>query len=160
MSPEVRQLFADIAALPPDERVRELDRRSPDAAVRREVELLLTADALTDSRIEGPIRRAATDLAATSVPLRLGAWRTVSLLGQGGLGFVYKAERCDGTVEQTAAIKLLYRGLETQELLNRFQRERSILARLSHGRAVLCMELGDAACAIASADRSLTVIRA
>ncbi len=142
MNPEVRQLFDDLVGLPPDQRLTELDRRAPGAEVRLEVEQLLAADALTDGMIEGPIRRMAGDLAGLSAQMRLGVWQTQSLLGQGGMGVVYKAERCDGVVAQTAAIKLLYRGLETVHLLDRFQRERSILARLSHPNIARFLDAG------------------
>ncbi len=142
MTPEVRQLFDDLVALPPDQQQAELDRRAPNPDVRQEVEDLLAADALTDGMIEGPIRRTAGDLADSSAQMRLGVWRTLELLGQGGMGVVYKAERCDGVVEQTAAVKLLYRGLETDQLLERFQRERSILARLSHPNIARFLDAG------------------
>ena len=70
---------------------------------------------------------------------------------------VYAARREEGTFEQRVAIKLLRRGLDTQDLLARFLRERSILARLEHpaiarlidggaladGRPYLVMELVD-----------------
>ena len=142
MTPEVRRLFDDLVALPPDQQQAALDRRAPNADVRQEVEDLLAADALTDGMIEGPIRRTAGDLADSSGQMRLGVWRTLGLLGQGGMGVVYKAERCDGVVEQIAAIKLLYRGLETDHLLDRFQRERSILARLSHPNIARFLDAG------------------
>ena len=45
---------------------------------------------------------------------------------------VYAGERDDGAFEQRVAIKILRRGLDTEDLLARFRRERSILARLEH----------------------------
>lgn len=142
MTPELRQLFAEIVALPPEARQAELDRRAVPSDLRQEVEQLLAADSLTDGIIERPIRDTAFSLSNDTAGLRLGPWRTTGLLGQGGMGVVYKAERADGTVEQAAAIKLLYRGLETEDLLNRFQRERSILARLSHPNIARFLDAG------------------
>jgi serine/threonine-protein kinase len=62
---------------------------------------------------------------------RLGAWRLVKKLAQGGMGAVYLAERADGHFEQQAAIKLI-RGRPNEEMLQHFARERQILATLQH----------------------------
>jgi serine/threonine protein kinase/Tfp pilus assembly protein PilF len=63
---------------------------------------------------------------------RVGAWRMLREIGRGGMGIVYLAERADGQFEQRAALKLLKRGLDTDEIQRRFLRERQILARLQH----------------------------
>jgi serine/threonine-protein kinase len=62
---------------------------------------------------------------------RLGAWRLVRKLAQGGMGAVYLAERADGHFEQRAAIKLI-RGVPSADMLAHFTRERQILATLQH----------------------------
>jgi serine/threonine-protein kinase len=62
---------------------------------------------------------------------RVGAWRLVRQLAQGGMGAVYLAERADGHFEQRAAIKLI-RGMPNAEMLAHFTRERQILATLQH----------------------------
>lgn len=66
------------------------------------------------------------------MPVRLGAWRVLSELGRGGMGVVYLAERADGAYDQQVAVKLVKRGVDTDEVLARFRRERQILARLEH----------------------------
>ena len=58
----------------------------------------------------------------------VGAWRLVSVLGRGGMGIVYLAERADGDFQQQVALKLLRRGVDTDEVLVRFRRERQILS--------------------------------
>ena len=62
----------------------------------------------------------------------IGAYRLISLLGRGGMGEVWEAERVDGHFEQRVAIKLLKRGVDSDEVLRRFLQERQILARLTH----------------------------
>jgi serine/threonine-protein kinase len=61
-----------------------------------------------------------------------GRWRTTALLGAGGMGEVYAAERVEGHYEQRGALKLLRLGMDSEEILRRFLRERQILARLEH----------------------------
>lgn len=71
-------------------------------------------------------------VAARSLPVgaRLGVWQVTDLLGAGGMGEVYRAERVDGEYQQQAALKLM-RPLPGSYLA-RFQAERQILAGLEH----------------------------
>jgi serine/threonine protein kinase len=62
---------------------------------------------------------------------RLGAWRIVGKLGEGGMGRVFEVERDDGQYSMRAALKLLARS-GGAEMLDRFRLERQILARLDH----------------------------
>jgi eukaryotic-like serine/threonine-protein kinase len=85
----------------------------------------------------------------------VGAYRLVREIGRGGTGSVYLAERADGAFEQQVAIKILRRGVDTDDVLARFRAERQILASLNHpniarlldggatdeGRPYLIMEL-------------------
>jgi eukaryotic-like serine/threonine-protein kinase len=66
-----------------------------------------------------------------NVGATLGAWQLKSLLGQGGMGSVYLAERSDGHFAQLAAIKL-FQGIPTKEALALLAKERQILALLTH----------------------------
>lgn len=80
-------------------------------------------------------------------------------LGRGGMGTVYLGARDDGAFEQRVAIKVLRRGVDTDDVLARFRRERQILASFEHphiarlldggatadGRPFLAMEYVDGA---------------
>lgn len=63
---------------------------------------------------------------------QVGAWRLAELIGRGGMGEVYLAERADGEFRQTVAVKLLRAGLDSAQAVLRFRAEREILARLEH----------------------------
>ena len=63
---------------------------------------------------------------------RIGKYRLVQLIGRGGMGAVYLAERDDQQFEMQTALKLLPVGLESEESRSRFLSERQILARLQH----------------------------
>nr|MBA3608102.1 serine/threonine protein kinase [Chthoniobacterales bacterium] len=61
-----------------------------------------------------------------------GSYRIVREIGRGGLGKVYLAERADDAYRKEVAIKLIRRGLDTEDILSRFRNERQILAQLDH----------------------------
>ena len=63
---------------------------------------------------------------------RVGAYRLDEEVGRGGMGVVYRASRVDGEFDQTVAIKLIKRGMDTDLILKRFRRERQITAALNH----------------------------
>jgi eukaryotic-like serine/threonine-protein kinase len=63
---------------------------------------------------------------------RIGPYRIVRTLGEGGMGAVFLAERADGQFEQQVAIKLVRRGLLSKQVQNRLRIERQILATLDH----------------------------
>ena len=62
----------------------------------------------------------------------IGPYRILKELGRGGMAIVYHAQRADGTFRQDVAIKLVKRGTDTEEVLQRFRQERQILAALQH----------------------------
>ncbi|TWB80367.1 serine/threonine-protein kinase [Nitrospirillum amazonense] len=61
---------------------------------------------------------------------RVGAYRIIGVIGRGGMGEVYRAERADGHFEQQVALKLIRR--DAIDHIDRFQAERQILATLDH----------------------------
>ena len=64
-------------------------------------------------------------------PTHVGPWRLVRMIGRGGMGAVYLAERDDGQFQQKAALKLIRHDLGTAAQ-QRFLSERQILAQLQH----------------------------
>src|SRR6185295_19085437 len=72
----------------------------------------------------------------------LGSYRLVSPIGQGGMGSVWLAERCDGRFEGRAAIKLLNVALIGRAGEERFRREGNILARLTHPHIAHIIDAG------------------
>lgn len=65
-------------------------------------------------------------------PERLGAYRIGEAIGQGGMGSVFRAARDKGDFAHDAAIKIIKPGLLSERLVERFRRERQILAGLKH----------------------------
>jgi serine/threonine-protein kinase len=106
--------------------------------VRREVLSLLDALGRAEARPDRlDPQRAAALLDAdppheTLTGRRIGPYRLLSVLGRGGMGVVYLAERADGAWQQQVALKLLPPALASGALAERFLLERRILARLEH----------------------------
>lgn len=91
---------------------------------------LLHHDASASSLLRTGGARA--DAEEPEMPDRAGNYRILELIGQGGMGAVYKAERDVGDFEHTAAIKIIRPGLLSDALTARFAAERQTLANLNH----------------------------
>lgn len=108
-----------------------------DEDLRREVESLLSVHEEASDWFEGfsrdllALRMDEID-AALGEKRRIGPWETLERIGRGGMGSVYRAERADGQYEQQVALKLVRRGMESEEAVRRFLAEREILAGLDH----------------------------
>jgi len=63
--------------------------------------------------------------------MRLGHFRLASIIGEGGFGTVWLAERIDG-FSQRVAIKIIKPGMDSRAVLSRFEQERQALAMLNH----------------------------
>ena len=165
LSPASRweQLFDELVELPAGERARRLaELRTEDGELAGRLERLLAADAAASGfldqstlNLQGAGRAASTaekeedeeesDLepqlpAGTTV----GAWRVISLLGRGGMGEVYLADRTDPAFAQRVALKVIKRGMDSQAIVRRFVRERQILARLEHPNLARLLDGGTA----------------
>jgi tetratricopeptide (TPR) repeat protein len=116
--------------LPPAERaswLAALEAHNP--AILGVVARLLDVDQrVTEQRfLEEEVPAAAMATAAV-----IGGYRLIKPIGEGGMGTVWLAERSDGRYEGRAAIKFLSAGLIGHVVQERFTREGSILAKLSH----------------------------
>lgn len=106
-----------------------------DQDLRREVDSLLTFEEETFDLIERGVFSAVLDGEPNKKEMigkRIGHYKIVAPLGEGGMGTVYLAERADGAFEQQAALKLIKPGMDSNAILRRFLTERQILASLKH----------------------------
>src|SRR5262245_9089887 len=108
----IEELFLAAAELAPAERAAYLDRvAGGDTELRAEVESLLAAHEGGAGVLDAPLPLDDETQRAGRLEsgARLGAWRVDRLVGEGGSGEVYAAERADGAFDQRAALKLLRR---------------------------------------------------
>ena len=141
--PRLDAAFQGALELPEGERAGYLDRVcGVDGGLRAEVEAMPRATAKNPLEIE----RLVNDAEAASldpdpfIGMRLGPWLVVDVLGHGGMGTVYLAERDDGQYKQRVALKLV-RGPARDGPL-RFTAESHILARLSHPSIARLIDAG------------------
>ncbi len=131
---QIKDLFHQALEQPAEARTAYLNKAcNGDPDLRREVEALLRAHHDEPSFLEQHAVEA-LDLAEhpPAEAERVGPYRLLHQLGRGGMGTVYLAERDDGTFHKHVALKLIRRGLDTDDILSRFRYERQILASLDH----------------------------
>jgi eukaryotic-like serine/threonine-protein kinase len=127
-------LYDAAAALGPAERSRFIDEScADDEEVRRELHVAFAADGSSGltGLVEGAAA-AATGVDAAWAGRRIGSYRIVRRLGQGGMGAVYLAVRDDAEFHKQVAIKTLKFDLDSGSAVARFRHERQILAHLEH----------------------------
>ena len=99
-----------------------------DSLLRKRLTAMLAGDRLANLRTGG----AGELLDDERLPSKIGAYRITGLIGLGGMGAVYRGERASGDFDHVAAIKLIRPGALSESFIERFARERQILASLSH----------------------------
>ncbi|MEP6484023.1 MAG: serine/threonine-protein kinase [Rudaea sp.] len=147
--PRVRALYH--AALDQPEPVRSAwleEHCGNDADLLARVRSLLMASDGEQHILDGPVVDLLQRLRTTDDPDELGLGATVGpyrlqrLLGVGGMGRVYLAERIDGQFHQLVALKLIRSEFANPQLRQRFLRERDTLARLTHPHIALLHDGG------------------
>ncbi len=136
---QVQELFGEALARDPDERPEYMDQAcAGDPELRREVESLIAADAEDDTYLDVPIFNLrpeppeSEEADSTEENRTIGSYKILHEIGRGGLGVVYLAARADHEFDQRVALKLIKRGMDTDEVVDRFRMERQILANLEH----------------------------
>jgi serine/threonine protein kinase len=138
-----QELFHELADLSSEARGRYFAEHDVDYDIRREVEVLLEFDSGASAFLQRGVGLAASSALPKSdlKGQRCGPYRLLDLIGRGGMGAVYLAERADGEVSQTIAVKLLAAGAGDAHL-QRFLQERQILAALSHANIARLLDAG------------------
>jgi tetratricopeptide (TPR) repeat protein len=146
LNADVERLFHQLADLAPHERDQMMTNEGVSAELRAFVESLLANDDPEEDTLEGVVQGAVNQ--ALEYPLakdaRCGPYRLLELIGNGGMGSVYAAERADGEVRQKVAIKLLRMNIDSPSSRQLFQKERQMLADLTHPNIARLLDAGQA----------------
>ena len=152
--PDLSRLLDEWLDLPEESRAAWLERLEPRYSallptLRQMIEAEARAAAAgllnTLPRISGP-----ADASAAAAPMpagcnageSIGPYRLLRELGHGGMGVVWLAERADGELKRQVALKLPIVSLHNRALVDRFTRERDILAQLTHPRIARLYDAG------------------
>ncbi len=134
---ELSRLFVAMRELEPGARESYLAEQSVEETVAREVMQLLEADDRRGGFLS-PLDAGVRDAARASTPPALlpgamvGRYEIIDPIAKGGMGEVYRGRRADAEFEKTVALKIIRRGVATEEMCRRFQAERQTLASLDH----------------------------
>jgi serine/threonine protein kinase/WD40 repeat protein len=152
-------IFKAAVKLPAQERAAYLDQAcGADAALRREVEELLRAH---DQAGEFMQRPALADATTTLEPgperpgMRVGPYKLLQYLGEGGMGTVFLAEQTE-PVRRLVALKIIKPGLDSSQILARFEAERQALALMDHPNIARVFDAGTISSVVSS---QLSVVR-
>jgi WD40 repeat protein len=143
----IADLFEQALELAAAERAGFVDRAcAGDAEMHRELEALLASAPATGAWLRDAIRAEVQELASDAIQAqigrRIGPFRLIRLLGRGGMGAVYLAERDDAQFSQRVAIKMLSCAIGSSEAIARLRDERQILAALDHPHIVRLLDGG------------------
>ena len=101
-----------------------------DEGLRARIEALLAAHSRQDGVLDSPLVAESSDVATdTSECLGtvIGRYKIVDPLGEGGFGVVYKAQQ-EQPIRRCVALKIIKLGMDTKQIVARFQAERQTLA--------------------------------
>ncbi len=134
----IKQLFAEASEkLGPDREWFLADRCGGDAALRAAVEQLLTAD---DARHDGFLEGEARIAISATAPARIGRFRVLRKIGEGGMGSVFEAEQ--DHPRRKVALKVIRLTMASESIRRRFEHEVEILGQLRHPGIAQIYEAG------------------
>ncbi len=133
-------IFAAALQLPAAERAGGLDHAcAGDAALRRRVEVLLEAHEQNANPLDRPPVASARTVLISSAMTQLteqpgqqiGRYKLREKIGEGGCGVVYVADQ-EEPVRRRVALKIIKLGMDTRQVVARFEAERQVLALMDH----------------------------
>src|SRR5882762_5387808 len=140
-------VFTEALRLPPEERDCYLDKAcKEDVEFRRRVEALLQAyeqagDFLGKPVAERPLKAARAVPAGEKAGDRIGHYKLLQQIGEGGCGVVYMAEQ-EAPVRRRVALKIIKPGMDTKSVIARFEAERQALALMDHPNIARVLDAG------------------
>ncbi len=141
----LQEIFLHASALATDELATYLESACADNPdMRAEVEAMLAAESQVGTFLESPAisppsaKRQTTD---KHDPKIIGPYRLQKRLGAGGMGVVYLAEQME-PVRRQVALKLIKIGMDTEQIVARFELERQALAMMEHPGIARVLDAG------------------
>jgi serine/threonine protein kinase/tetratricopeptide (TPR) repeat protein len=132
-SPDQRSLFLDSACRGNEE-------------LRRQVEELLRAHGGVGNFLGGPSNQPgqSIDISAQRMDATIGHYKLIEQIGEGGFGIVFLAEQ-QQPVQRKVALKVLKPGMDSKQVIARFEAERQALALMDHPNIARVLDAGQTA---------------
>src|SRR5437870_453170 len=149
-NPRTESLFWSALAIPsPEERARYLDQAcGGDQQLRGQVEELLAAYPKAEGFLEAPapapVATAEEPPSAEAPGARIGPYKLIEPIGEGGMGTVWMAQQT-APVKRLVAVKLIKAGMDSRSVLARFEAERQALALMDHPNIAKVFDAGTVA---------------
>ncbi len=142
----VGAIFDAAMALPPERRADYLQGAcAGDDALRQRVEALLRAHESSESFMAAPAVEPRLDGAAIKPAEKpgdkIGRYKLLQQIGEGGCGVVYMAEQ-EELVHRRVALKVIKVGMDTKNVIARFEAERQALAMMDHPNIAKVLDAG------------------
>jgi len=137
-------IFSAARRLPAEERSAYLDQAcAGDAAVRQCVEELIQASEEAPDFLQDPAPRSTVRVSAITEKAgdRIGRYKLLQQIGEGGCGVVYMAEQ-EEPVRRRVALKVIKMGMDTKSVIARFEAERQALALMDHPNIAKVLDAG------------------
>ncbi len=140
-------LYAALKHSPEERRDFAAKACAGNEALRNKLESLLEAHAQADGLLAPPPLDATTDdesegkFADNFPGTLLGAYKLLRQIGEGGMGVVYHAQQLQ-PIRRDVAIKVIKPGMDTKEVIARFESERQALALMGHPAIAKVFEAG------------------
>src|SRR5438445_4803464 len=113
--------------------------------LRQRVEALLRAHDLAQTFMDSPAvapRRETVAVRPTEQPGdRIGRYKLLQQIGEGGCGVVYMAEQ-EEPIHRRVALKVIKLGMDTKNVIARFEAERQVLALMDHSNIAKVLDAG------------------
>ncbi len=138
---KIKEIFSQTLGLPAAD--REAILAGQHDFVRSEVRELLASHEKAENFIAAPVAVEFGFQGNTLVGARIGSYKLLEIIGTGGMGTVFRAEKAD--FGKNFAVKLIKRGMDTDAVISRFQLERQILGRLEHPNIARLLDGGTTA---------------
>jgi serine/threonine protein kinase/WD40 repeat protein len=142
----VGAIFDAAIELPPRRRAAYLQEAcGGDAALRRRVEALLRAHETAGTFMDSPAVASREEPAGVKLAEqpgdRIGRYKLLQQIGEGGCGVVYMAEQ-EEPVHRRVALKVIKLGMDTKNVIARFEAERQALALMDHPNIAKVLDAG------------------
>ena len=139
-------IFKAAVKLPPDQRAAYLDQAcGSNAELRREIESLLRAHDASGSFLRDHSSRSDATEDFEPIPERpgtvIGPYKLMEQIGEGGMGLVFVAEQ-QQPVRRKVALKIIKPGMDTRDVIARFEAERQALALMDHPNIAKVLDAG------------------